>query len=446
MAKLKKIAVVGRPNVGKSSLVNKIIGRREAIVHNAPGVTRDRKVFAAEWANCQFSLIDTGWIYNDYSLNRSLDFQKDIEEQARVALAEADLIVMVADGKTGLHPLDQEVALLLKRSGRPTLLAVNKMETSKRDLNLYEFYNLGIEKVFPVSAITGSGVADLLDEAVSELKIKPNFTENNDAIRVAIVGRPNAGKSSLLNALLGAERSIVSPVSGTTRDSIDVELVREQTAFRFVDTAGIRKKARVQEDIEYYAVQRAIKAIENCDIALLVLDAERLVEEQDQKIAGLIADNNKGCLLLVNKWDLVNKDSTTINYYEKMIRARIKFLAYARIIFISARENIRTFDIYQKISAIYQNYCFQSTTGQLNKAVEALLQRHPPRAHKGKQLKIYYAVQTGARPPSFTLHCNNAKLLHFAYERYIENQLREHYGLAGTPLRLFFKGKTRKNK
>jgi GTP-binding protein len=446
MAKTKKVAVVGRPNVGKSSLVNKIIGRREAIVHNAPGVTRDRKYFAAEWSNCQFTLIDTGGIYNDDNLNRSIDFQKDIETQVRVALAEANLIIMVADGKTGLHHLDQEVALLLKRSGRPVLLAINKMETRKRDLNVYEFYNLGSEKVFPISAITGSGVADLLDEVVNELKIQPNFTKNNDSIRVAIVGRPNVGKSSLLNTLLGAERSIVSPVSGTTRDSIDEELIRDKILFRFVDTAGIRKKAKVQEDIEYYSVQRAIDAIENCDIALLVLDAERGVEEQDQKIAGLIADSNKGCLLLVNKWDLIVKDSTTINYYEKMIRARLKFLAYAPILFISARESIRTYDIYQKINAIYRNYQFQSTTGQLNKAVAALLQRHPPRAHKGKQLKIYYAVQTGVRPPSFTFHCNNEKLVHFAYERYIENQLREHYELTGTPLRLFFRGKMRKVK
>ncbi|GBR76301.1 ribosome-associated GTPase EngA [Candidatus Termititenax persephonae] len=444
MAKPKVVAIVGRPNVGKSSLANKIIGRREAIVHNAPGVTRDRKYLAAEWAGCQFTVIDTGGIYNDDTLNRSLDFQKDIEEQVAVALQEADLIIMVADGKIGLHHLDQAVALLLRRSGRKVLLAVNKMETNKRDLNLYEFYNLGLEKVFAVSAITGGGVADLLDAAVAELKIKPGLAQPSTAIRVAIVGRPNVGKSSLLNALLGRERSIVSPLAGTTRDAIDEEISRAKTIFRFVDTAGIRKKARVNEDIEYYAVQRAINAIENCDIALLMLDATRLVEEQDQKIAGLIDSNNKGCLLLVNKWDLIEKDGATINAYTAAIRRKLKFLAYAPLLFISAQENIRTFDIYQNISAIYQNFQFQSTTGQLNKAVAALLQRHPPRAHKGRQLKIYYAVQTGRRPPTFTFHCNNAKLLHFAYARYIENQLREHYALSGVPLKLFFQGKARK--
>lgn len=442
MAKLKAVAIVGRPNVGKSSLANKILGHREAIVHDLPGVTRDRKYLTAEWANCKFTLIDTGGIYNDDSLNRSIDFQKDIEEQVRIVLKEAELVIMVVDGKTGLHPLDKEVALLLKRSGREVLLAVNKMETNKRDLNLYEFYNLGIEKVFSISAITGGGVADLLDETVKQLKIKPGFTENPFPIRVSIVGRPNVGKSSLLNTLLGKKRSIVSPISGTTRDTIDEEFVREKTLFRFIDTAGIRKKAKVNEDIEYFSVHRAINAIENCDVSLLVLDAERLVEEQDQKIAGLISDNNKACLILVNKWDLINKDSTTINRYEKLIRQKLKFLDYAPLLFISANASIRTYDIYSLIKQAYENYLFQSTTGQLNKAVAALLQRHPPRARK--QFKIYYAVQTGTKPPTFTFHCNNAKLIHFAYERYIENQLREHYNLLGTPLKLIFKGKERK--
>lgn len=263
---------------------------------------------------------------------------------------------------------------------------------------------------------------------------------------VAIVGRPNVGKSSLLNTLLGKERSIVSPVSGTTRDSIDEEITREKTLFRFVDTAGIRKKAKVHEDIEYFSVQRAIDSIGGCDVALLVLDAERLVEEQDQKIAGLIDDSNRSCIIIVNKWDLIEKDSVTINRYTEMIRAKLKFLSYAPILFISARESIRTYDIYGIIQQCYKNYFFRSTTGQLNKAVEALLHRHPPRAHKGRQLKIYYAVQTGIKPPAFTFHCNNTKLVHFAYERYIENQLREHYELTGTPVKLFFKGKERKER
>jgi len=464
MAKLKAVAIVGRPNVGKSSLANKILGHREAIVHDLPGVTRDRKYLTAEWADCKFTLIDTGGIYNDDSLNSSIDFQKDIEEQVHIALNEAELIIMVVDGKYGLHPLDKEVALLLKRSGREVLLAVNKMETAKRDLNLYEFYNLGIEKVFSLSAITGGGVADLLDETVKQLsmrtvhkkkkisvsdeqvpfKIQPGFTENQFPIRVAIVGRPNVGKSSLLNALLGRERSIVSPVSGTTRDAIDEEISREKTLFRLIDTAGIRKKAKVTEDIEYFAVQRAIDAIGGCDVALLVLDAERLVEEQDQKIAGLIDDSSRACIILVNKWDLIAKDSVTINRYTEIVRAKLKFLAYAPILFISARDNIRTYDLYGLIRQCYQNYFFRSSTGQLNKTVEALLARHPPRMHKGKQLKIYYAAQTGIKPPAFTFHCNNVKLVHFAYERYIENQLREHYELTGTPVKLFFKGKERK--
>ncbi|MDR2431426.1 MAG: ribosome biogenesis GTPase Der [Candidatus Margulisbacteria bacterium] len=441
---MKTVALVGRPNVGKSALANKILGRREAIVHDLPGVTRDRKYFTASWSGRQFKLIDTGGIYNDDSLNRSVDFQKDIEAQVRIALSEADLIIMVADGKYGLHPLDKDVALLLQRSGRPLLLAVNKMETAKRDLDAYEFYDLGIAKIFNLSAITGGGVADLLDETVRELKIKPDFTEKQFPVRVAIVGRPNAGKSSLLNALLGKDRSIVSSVPGTTRDVIDEEIMREKTLFRFIDTAGIRKKAKVNEDIEYFSVQRAIDAIADCDVALLMLDAERLAEEQDQKIGGLIADNHKACLILVNKWDLIAKDSTTINRYEKLVRQRLKFLAYAPALFISARENIRTYDIYGRLKQCNENYRFQSTTGRLNKAVEALLKRHPPRTHKGRQLKIYYAVQTGTKPPTFTFHCNNEKLAHFAYKRYIENQLREHYGLVGAPLKLFFKGKERK--
>ncbi|MDR1997990.1 MAG: ribosome biogenesis GTPase Der, partial [Candidatus Margulisbacteria bacterium] len=277
-----------------------------------------------------------------------------------------------------------------------------------------------------------------------KLKIQPDFTKKETAIRAAIVGRPNVGKSSLLNALLGKSRAIVSPLSGTTRDTIDEEVLRDKTLFRFIDTAGIRKKAKVNEDIEYFSVHRAINAIENCDVALLVLDARRLVEEQDQKIAGLIADNNRACLILVNKWDLITKDSATINKYAELVRQKLKFLAYAPLLFISAQENIRTYDIYQRIIQIYSNYNFQSATGQLNKAVAALLQRHPPRMHKGRQLKIYYAVQTGVRPPAFTFHCNNAELVHFAYERYIENQLREHYELTGTPLKLCFKGKNRK--
>lgn len=441
------IAIVGRPNVGKSSLVNKIIGRREAIVHDSPGVTRDRTYFDGEWANHVFTVIDTGGIYNDTSLNTSIAFQEDIEKQVRIAVAEADLIIVVVDGKEGLHPLDQEVILLLQRAQQKILLAVNKMETRNRELNQYEFFNLGLAEVYPISAITGLGVAELLDEAIKLLPIKMVNDEHEQIIRVAIVGRPNAGKSSLLNTLIGKERAIVSPIAGTTRDALDEELIRDGIKYRFVDTAGIRKKAKVNEDIEYYAVNRAIKAIEQCDVALMVIDAERLVEEQDQKIAGIVDDNNKSCLIVVNKWDLVvSKHSTTINDYEKAIRSRLKFLHHCPILFISAKEQIRTFDIYAQVKTIFDNYSFRASTSAVNKAVEAMVASLHPRMHKGRQLKIYYATQTSTYPPTFTFFVNNAELVHFAYKRYLENQLREAFNLWGTPLKLFFRSKKKKEK
>lgn len=320
------------------------------------------------------------------------------------------------------------------------------METHKRELNQYEFYNLGFDEVFPISAITGLGVAELLDETIKLLPTKIVNDEHENIIKVAIVGRPNAGKSSLLNTLIGKERAIVSPISGTTRDALDEELVRDGIKYRFVDTAGIRKKAKVNEDIEYYAVNRAIKAIEQCDVALMVIDAERLVGEQDQKIAGLVDDNNKSCLIVVNKWDIVAKHSTSINDYEKAIRSRLKFLHHCPILFISAKEQIRTFEIYAQVKTIFDNYSFRANTSAVNKAVEAMVASLHPRMHKGRQLKIYYATQTSTYPPTFTFFVNNAELVHFAYKRYLENQLREAFNLWGTPLKLFFRSKKKKEK
>jgi GTP-binding protein len=438
------IAIVGRPNVGKSSLANKLIGRREAIVHDSPGVTRDRSYHHTDWSGRQITVIDTGGIYNHTELNTSIAFQKHIEAQARIAVTEADAIILLTDGKEGMHPLDKEVALLLKRSSKPVFLAVNKMETNKRDLNVYDFYTLGFDPVYPISAITGMGVADLLDIIVTTVDKGKEEKKEDTAIKVAIVGKPNVGKSSLLNTLLGKERSIVSPISGTTRDAIDEEFMREQTLFRFIDTAGIRKKNKVVEDVEYYSVQRSIDAIERCDIAILILDATKLVEEQDQKIAGLIQDNNKGCIIVVNKWDLIEKDSTTINRYEALVRDRLKFLAYCPVIFISATEKTRTYDLYQELITVYKNGATKVGTSDLNNYIKYCVEALPPRAYKSKQLKISYVTQTRVRPPMITFFVNNPTFLHFAYKRYLENKLRAKFSFYGNPIILQFRSKSQK--
>lgn len=442
--KIPLVAIVGRPNVGKSSLVNRLISKRDAIVHNTPGVTRDRKYFECSWNGVSFKLIDTGGIYTKSTRTKDLSFQKEIEIQVDIAIAEADLILLAVDVKEGLHPIDKEITRKLLKNNIPIFLVINKVDTIEKIDDSLEFHALGIEKQFPVSAQHNLNIAELMDEITAALPAAPQTPEKEDEelpIKIAIVGRPNAGKSSLLNTLLGKERALVSPIAGTTRDSINETLKYNNVIFTFVDTAGIRKKAKVTDDVEYYSVKRAIEAIEACDIAILLIDATRMVEEQDQKIAGLIQERKKACLIVINKWDLVEKDSTTILRYTEQVRKNLKFLAYSPLLFISAVEKIRTYNIYDELLNIYENYSLRIETGPLNRALQKIVAATPPKAFHNKVLKIYYASQVSTRPPEILVFVNNNKHLHFSYQRYLLNQLREVFGFSGSPLMLYFRNK-----
>ena len=437
------VAIVGRPNVGKSTFVNRLIGARNSIVHDMPGVTRDRIYFDVEWQNKGFTVIDTGGIIP----GDGDDIMVSIFDQARLACDEVDKIIFLVDGKEGINPVDYDIANILRQSGKPIFLAVNKCDNVESLMMTNDFYSLAVGDPVGISALHGSGgVGDLLDLVTDDFEVTEE-EENDGKIRIAIVGRPNAGKSSIVNALLNTQRVIVSNISGTTRDSIDSYITYKDTEFVIVDTAGIRKKSKVDYGVEKFAVDRAIRSIRECDVAVLVIDANEGISDQDKKISSIITEAGKGIIIAVNKWDLIeDKKSDTINKFQKMLANEIPFLEYAPVIFISAKTKQRIFQIFDRAADVYAEASKRVSTGLLNKVVKELYALNPPTSIKGRKLKIMYSTQVGVKPPSFVLFANNANLLKDHYKRYIENKLREAFGFFGTPIKISVRERCEKDK
>ena len=439
------VAIVGRPNVGKSTFVNRLVGARHSIVDDLPGVTRDRIYFDVEWQNKAFTVIDTGGIIP----GDEDDIMVSIFDQAKLACEEAEKIIFLVDGKDGINPIDYDIANILRQSGKPVFVAVNKCDNPESLLMISDFYALALGKPIAISALHGSGgVGDLLELVTSDFKILEE-TEDDKRIKIAIVGRPNAGKSSIVNALLNADRVIVSDVSGTTRDSIDSHITYKDTDFTIVDTAGIRKKSKVDYGVEKFAVDRAIRSIRDCDIALLVIDAKEGISDQDKKISSIITESGKGLIVAINKWDLIeDKKANTINKFEKELAVDIPFLSFAPKIFISAVTKQRLGQIFEESVKVYEQCTKRISTGLLNKVINEAYALNPPTSFKGKRLKIYYITQAKTQPPTFILFVNNEELLKDSYKRYLENKLREAFGFFGTPIRISVRqrGEGKKNK
>ncbi len=432
------VAIVGRPNVGKSMLFNKLIGKRLSIVEDTPGVTRDRIYGESEWAGRKFRLVDTGGIEPNTD-NQILAFMR---EQAQIAIDNADVIIFVTDIKTGLTASDQEVAGMLQRSRKPIVLAVNKMDsTGTIDPDFYEFYNLGLGDPVAISAVHGHGTGDLLDACFQYLPPDDGMEEDSDVVQVAIIGKPNVGKSSLTNKILGEQRVIVSNVAGTTRDAIDSYFENSCGKYNFIDTAGMRKKSKVDDTIEKYSVLRATMAIERSDVCLILIDAQDGVTEQDTKVAGLAHDAGKACIIVVNKWDLVEKDGKTMDRMREDIRRDLSYMPYAPILFISALTGQRVNRLFELINYVNDQAAVRITTGMLNSVLADAQTRVQPPTDKGRRLKIYYMTQVGVKPPHFVIFCNDKKLFHFSYQRYLENQIRSVFGLEGTPIHITIRQK-----
>ena len=432
------VAIVGRPNVGKSMLFNKLIGKRLSIVEDTPGVTRDRIYGESEWAGRKFRLVDTGGIEPNTD-NQILAFMR---EQAQIAIDNADVIIFVTDIKTGLTASDQEVAGMLQRSRKPIVLAVNKMDsTGTIDPDFYEFYNLGLGDPVAISAVHGHGTGDLLDACFQYLPPDDGMEEDSDVVQVAIIGKPNVGKSSLTNKILGEQRVIVSNVAGTTRDAIDSYFENSCGKYNFIDTAGMRKKSKVDDTIEKYSVLRATMAIERSDVCLILIDAQDGVTEQDTKVAGLAHDAGKACIIVVNKWDLVEKDGKTMDRMREDIRRDLSYMPYAPILFISALTGQRVNRLFELINYVNNQAAVRITTGMLNSVLADAQTRVQPPTDKGRRLKIYYMTQVGVKPPHFVIFCNDKKLFHFSYQRYLENQIRSVFGLEGTPIHITIRQK-----
>ena len=427
------VAIVGRPNVGKSTFVNRLIGARNSIVHDMPGVTRDRIYFDVEWQNKGFTVIDTGGIIP----GEGDDIMVSIFDQARLACEEADRIIFLVDGKDGINPVDYDIANILRQSGKPIFLAVNKCDNPDSLLMTSDFYALSVGNPIGISALHGSGgVGDLLD-VVTEGFDESEEEEKDGRIRIAIVGRPNAGKSSIVNSLLNTQRVIVSDVSGTTRDSIDSFITYNDKEFVIVDTAGIRKKSKVDYGVEKFAVDRAIRSIRECDVAVLVIDAKEGISDQDKKISSIITESGKGIIVAINKWDLIEeKKANTINKFEQELAKDIPFLSYAPKIFISALTKQRLGQIFDKSLEVYEQCVKRVSTGLLNKVINEAYALNPPTSFKGKRLKVLYTTQAAIQPPTFVLFVNNEELLKDSYKRYLENKLREAFGFFGTPIRI----------
>ena len=435
------VAIVGRPNVGKSTLFNSIAKKKISIVEDFPGVTRDRIYVDAEWLDTEFTMIDTGGIEFETTADNILTSMRN---QAQLAIQEADAILFVVDGRAGITTGDEEVAHLLRGCGKPVVLAVNKIDSMKNEHDIYEFYNLGLGDPLGISAVNLLGMGDLLDEVVKQLPKDLDAEKNDDEIRVAVIGRPNVGKSSIVNALLGEERVIVSDVAGTTRDAIDTRFVREDISFVLIDTAGMRRKAKIDQPVERYSVIRSLRAIDRADIVLMVIDGVDGVTEQDKKIVGYAHDAGKGTVIVVNKWDLVEKDSKTSLRYTETIRAELAFMQYAPVLYMSALTKQRVQRLPELVKFVADQHAMRISTSVLNQVMEDAQIVNPPPTSGSKRLKIYYTTQADVKPPTFIFFVNDPELMHFSYLRFLENKLREAFGFEGTPLKLITRGRKEK--
>ncbi len=424
------VAIVGRPNVGKSTFFNKVVGKKISIVENFPGVTRDRLYADAEWCGHYFTLVDTGGL----ELKSTDEMWRHIQKQAEIAIETADVIILFTDGKAGLNASDEDVAMKLRKSGKPVVLAVNKLENYSPEL-LLEFYNLGLGEPFGISAEHGTGIGELLDEVVSLIE-GVDKGEGDTSIKLAVVGKPNAGKSSLCNKILGFDRTIVSDIAGTTRDAIDTLFQYNDKQFTLIDTAGIRKKKSVEEDLEYYSVLRALGAIRRADVCIIMIDASVGVTEQDVKICGYVHEQGKPSVIVMNKWDLIEKDTNTINIFNDNLKEQLKFMDYILPIYVSAKTGLRTDKILDLAQKVLDNSQRRVSTGQLNDLILDCVRANEPPSVNGKRLKIRYVTQFGVNPPTFILFVNETALMHFSYKRYLENSLRKAYDFSGTPIKL----------
>jgi ribosome-associated GTPase EngA len=431
------VAIVGRPNVGKSTLFNKITGRRIAIVEDKPGVTRDRIYSDAEWLNYKFIVIDTGGIEPD-----SEDILlSQMKRQAEIAIETANVIIFITDAKDGVVHADEEVAMMLRKTDKPVVLAVNKVDNPKKFNDVYEFYNLGLDEPIGISASMGLGIGDLLDKVASYFKDIQGDEEDEEVTRVAIIGKPNVGKSSLVNRLVKEERVIVSNIPGTTRDAIDTPLEVNGERFILIDTAGIRRKSKVNEEVERYSVIRSLTAIERADVCLVMIDAEEGITEQDAKIAGYAHEAGKGIAVVVNKWDVIEKNDKTMNEFKNKIKIDLSFMDYAPMIFISAKTGQRVDKLISLIKSVANQNAMRVATGVLNDIISDAVMMNQPPIYRGRRLKIFYATQASTKPPTFILFVNDPEAVHFSYQRYLENQLRNRFGFEGTPIRLMFRAR-----
>jgi len=431
------VAIVGRPNVGKSTLFNQIGKKRVSIVEDIPGVTRDRIYLDAEWLNCEFTMIDTGGI----ELETTDHILKSMRHQAMLAIEEADVVVFMVDGKTGMTNADIEVAHILRNSKKPVLVAVNKIDSPNRELDVYEFYNLGLGDPIPVSASNALNLGDLLDSIVEAFPKDVAEVKDADEISIAVIGRPNVGKSSLVNALIGQERVIVSDVAGTTRDAIDTHFVKDGMKFILIDTAGMRRKAKIDLPIERYSVMRALRAVDRSDVVLMVLNADEGVTEQDKKIAGYAHDGGKGVVIVVNKWDLIEKDDKTSLRFTENLRSELGFLQYAPVLYTSALTKQRVHRVTDLVKYVAEQQAMRIQTSVLNQVIIDATSINPPPSHKGRRLKIFFTTQADIKPPTFIFFVNEPELMHFSYLRFLENKLRESFGFEGTPLKLVVRGR-----
>ncbi|MDL1968071.1 MAG: ribosome biogenesis GTPase Der [Deltaproteobacteria bacterium] len=428
------VAIVGRPNVGKSTFFNRITKSRNAIVDNFPGVTRDRNYGDAAWDEVAFTLVDTGGFLSD---NKD-DFANEIRFQVLLSIEDADVIILLLDGKTGISPYDRDIVEILRTTEKPIFYAVNKIDGLEQETNLYDFYSLGIEKLYPVSAEHRYGVNDFLDDLILAFP-KSDSVQTEDIIKLAVVGRPNVGKSSLINRILGEKRLLVSDIPGTTRDAIDSVCKINGKSYLLIDTAGIRRKGKVSKKIEKFSIIKALRSLDRCDVALIIMDADEGITEQDINIAGYAFEKKCSCIMLLNKWDLVEKDSKTAKKYYEQLRIESKFLSFAPAITISALTGLRVPRIFTYVDEIYSQYAARITTGRLNRIMELAIKKNEPSLFRGKRLKFYYAAQVTAKPPTFVCFVNYPDAVHFSYKRYLVNQIRERAGLDKTPVRLLFR-------
>lgn len=432
------VAIVGRPNVGKSTFFNKVAGKRIAIVEDTPGVTRDRLYFEVEWCGTKMMMIDTGGIEPD----TNDVIMSHIKAQAQIAIDSADVILFMTDIRSGLTADDREIGTMLRKSGKPVVLCVNKVDSvGTVPAEFYEFYELGLGDPYAVSSVHGTGSGDILERVCELLPEDTSEEEDDDTVKVAVIGRPNAGKSSLVNYILGAQRMIVSDIAGTTRDAIDSQIENKSGKYVFIDTAGIRKTGKLTDNIERYSVLRAEMAVERADVCLIVIDATEGVTAQDERVAGIAHESGKACIIIINKWDLVEKDTKTMDNFRKDVYAALSYMTYAPILFISAKTGQRVERVFELINYVNGQAAMRISTGMLNDVLNDATTRVQPPTDKGKRLKIYYMTQTGIKAPTFVLFVNNAELFHFSYQRYIENKLREVFGFEGTPIKLVIREK-----